>query len=134
MRGVLQEVGIADVLHAYVSPSPGQLTCIDGHLRKSLGPQPWPVLLLDVNDAEAAYLLATYEELAPIALRDQDRLAALLGAVQSEDEAVQQLLRSIAEREGITPPAFQPVGLEKQGRLDQKAPVTCPECGAEFVP
>lgn len=32
------------------------------------------------------------------------------------------------------PPTFEPVGIEEQGRLDQKKPVTCPECGHEFVP
>ena len=31
-------------------------------------------------------------------------------------------------------PDFAPVGEDEQGRLDQKAPVTCPECGHEFVP
>jgi len=31
-------------------------------------------------------------------------------------------------------PDFQPVGIDEQGRLDQKSPVKCPECGAEFVP
>lgn len=35
---------------------------------------------------------------------------------------------------GVTPPNFQPVGVEEQPRLDQKAPVTCPHCGEEFVP
>lgn len=28
---------------------------------------------------------------------------------------------------------FQPVGIDEQGRLDQKKPVTCPECGHEFI-
>jgi hypothetical protein len=31
-------------------------------------------------------------------------------------------------------PDFQPVGIDEQGRLDEKKPVICPECGAEFVP
>jgi hypothetical protein len=31
-------------------------------------------------------------------------------------------------------PDFQPVGIEEQGRLDEKKPVTCPECGHEFTP
>jgi hypothetical protein len=31
-------------------------------------------------------------------------------------------------------PDFQPVGIDEQGRLDQKKPITCPHCGAEFVP
>ena len=31
-------------------------------------------------------------------------------------------------------PKFQPASEDEQGRLDQKNPVTCPECGVEFVP
>ena len=31
-------------------------------------------------------------------------------------------------------PDFQPVGIDEQGRLDQKSPITCPHCGEEFVP
>ena len=37
------------------------------------------------------------------------------------------------EEFGIVPD-FQPVGIEEQGRLDEKKKVTCPECGAEFTP
>jgi ParB-like chromosome segregation protein Spo0J len=31
-------------------------------------------------------------------------------------------------------PEFIPVGLDEQGRLDQKTPIICPACGHEFVP
>lgn len=31
-------------------------------------------------------------------------------------------------------PDFQPVSEDEQGRLDQKKPIICPECGAEFTP
>jgi len=31
-------------------------------------------------------------------------------------------------------PDFQPAGVDEQGRLDQKSPVKCPECGHEFIP
>lgn len=31
-------------------------------------------------------------------------------------------------------PEFVPVGLEEQGRLDEKAQVCCPNCGHSFVP
>jgi hypothetical protein len=33
----------------------------------------------------------------------------------------------------VPTPDFQPVGIEEQGRLDQKKPVVCPDCGCEFV-
>ena len=35
---------------------------------------------------------------------------------------------------GALVPDFEPVDESEQPRLDQKAPVTCPECGHEFVP
>jgi len=31
-------------------------------------------------------------------------------------------------------PDFRPVSADEQPRLDQRSPVTCPECGAEFIP
>lgn len=31
-------------------------------------------------------------------------------------------------------PTFDPSGLDDQGNLDRKAPVTCPECGTKFTP
>jgi ParB family transcriptional regulator, chromosome partitioning protein len=35
---------------------------------------------------------------------------------------------------GIEVPTFEPVAGAEQGRLDQKTPVTCPQCGHEFTP
>lgn len=35
---------------------------------------------------------------------------------------------------GLVAPNFEPVGIDQQPRLDQKAPVTCPHCGEEFIP
>ena len=31
-------------------------------------------------------------------------------------------------------PDFEPASADEQGRLDKKNPVTCPECGHEFIP
>ena len=62
LKGVLAEVGIAGALLAYRSDRQGgALVVIDGHLRKDAAPQQWPVLVLDVDDAEADYLLATHD-------------------------------------------------------------------------
>lgn len=33
-----------------------------------------------------------------------------------------------------TVPNFEPVGIDEQGRLDEKAKCKCPECGHEFTP
>lgn len=105
MRGVLTEVGIADVLRAYVSPSTGELRLIDGHMRKHLGTQPWPTLILDVDDDEAAYLLLTYDEITKLALRDLAKTTQLLHHVQSGEAAVQQMLSEMAQNHGLFPDA-----------------------------
>lgn len=34
----------------------------------------------------------------------------------------------------VQSPNFEPVGADAQPRLDQKSPIECPHCGAEFVP
>src|SRR5690349_14771161 len=62
---------------------------------------------------------------------DGDLLAEWAG----EDEAIREMF-SDQEWQEVTKevPDFQPVGVDEQGRLDQKKPVTCPHCGAEFTP
>ena len=135
LRGILGEVGIADTILAYRSErNGGKLTVIDGHLRRDAAPQQWPVLVLDVTDAEADYLLAVVDPLSAMANADAAALDALLASVNSGDAAVQAMLAGLAEEAGITPPDFEPVDVSEQPRLDQKSPVTCPHCGEEFVP
>lgn len=93
LKGVLQEVGIAGALLAYRSARQGgALVVIDGHLRKDAAPQKWPVLILDVDDSEADYLLATHDPLAAMATADAGALDALLSSVNSGEAAVQAML------------------------------------------
>lgn len=102
MRGALTEVGIADVLRVYQSPSTGAWTLIDGHMRKGLGTQAWPAIVLDVTDAEAAYLLLLGDEIAALHEKDDERLLRLLAEVQSTQAPVQALLERL--REPASPP------------------------------
>ncbi len=92
LRGVLAEVGYADALLARELPD-GSLELIDGHLRAETTPEmEVPVLILDLDDREAAKLLAVHDPLAGLAQRDHDVLAELLAEVETENEAVQSLL------------------------------------------
>ena len=123
MRGILQEIGIADVLLAYVSPTTGRLTAIDGHLRKSLEDTPWPTVILDVDDAEAAYILAAGDEVTLLAQKDREALDRLLREVQSGDTAVQQMLSEMAQNAGLYPdalPSLDDLG-EQYGEPDETA-------------
>ena len=105
LKGVLAEVGIAGALLAYRSERQGgALVVIDGHLRKDAAPQRWPVLILDVDDAEADYLLATHDPLAAMATADAGALDALLSSVHSGEAAVQAMLAELAEGAGLYAP------------------------------
>ena len=135
VEGVLREIGIAGVLLVYQSAANGGgYTAVDGHLRKSVDPdQTWPCVVLDVDDAESAYLLSTHATLSAMAEASATQLEALLREVSSGESAVQQLLAQLAEQHGVAPPGFQPTGVEGQGHLDEKAKITCPSCGEVFT-
>ena len=61
LRTLLSDIGYADALIARELPD-GRLELIDGHLRVETTPDAMvPVLVLDVNEAEADKLLATLD-------------------------------------------------------------------------
>jgi hypothetical protein len=101
LRGLLEQVGIAATLTAYSSErNGGQLTLIDGHLRKQDFDCDWPVLILDVNDAEADLLLATYDPLSALAEYDKPALDQLLGRVKARSPALLAVVKDLAAKPG----------------------------------
>jgi ParB-like nuclease domain len=95
LRGVLAEVGYAGALLARELPD-GALELIDGHLRAETTPDAVvPVLVLDVDEKEAAKLLATYDPLSALAETNIQALEALLANVQTESGALAQLLENL---------------------------------------
>lgn len=101
LRAVLDEVGIAGALLAFYD-SNGQLTAIDGHLRRSLNPDvEWPVLVLDVNEEESLLLLATHDPLAEMAQADAKALDGLMARLKTENEALAGLFHDVAEQANL---------------------------------
>ncbi len=126
LKGVLSEVGIAGALLAYRSERQGgALVVIDGHLRKDAAPQAWPVLILDVDDVEADYILATHDPLAAMATADAGALDALLSSVQSGEAGVQAMLAELAARNGL-------YGIDIPDPEPQKEPQLNSECFIEI--
>lgn len=96
LRGMLDEVGKADVLRAYYKD--GKLTLWDGHLRQNLdSDQEWWVAITDLTEQEAALMLVAFDPIAALAEQDAERLDALLRDVQTGDEALQELLYELGE-------------------------------------
>ncbi|MCK9254109.1 MAG: hypothetical protein M0P55_15275 [Clostridiales bacterium] len=99
VAGILESVGIVDVLMAYRSQRQGgRLTLLDGHLRKKLDPeQEWPVVITDLTDEEADLILTTHDPLAAMAGVDAEKLRELLDRQVSavDSLAVQEVFRQL---------------------------------------
>ena len=97
LRGILAEVGYADALLARELPD-GSLMLVDGHLRAETTPeQEVPVLVLDINEAEADKLLLSLDPLAALAETNAVALDALLREVDTGSEGLQQMYADLAE-------------------------------------
>jgi ParB-like chromosome segregation protein Spo0J len=99
-------------------------------IRASIVPDAWSA------ERAQAYVVADNEtqrgadvdEEALAALIDEATQEVDLGALGFDQAGLDALLA------GITVPDFESVGIDEQGRLDQKAQCTCPECGHVFTP
>ena len=77
LQAMLADVGIADAVIARETPE--GLVLIDGHLRTDLDPnQTLPVLVTDLDEAEAGKVLVTLDPLAAMVEVDSDALARLI--------------------------------------------------------
>ena len=133
LKGILAEVGYADALLARELDD-GTLMLVDGHLRAETTPeQEVPVLVLDIDEAEADKLLLSLDPLAALAETNAQALDTLLREVDTGSEGLQQMYADMAEDAGVIPPDFEPASADEQSRLDEKAKTKCPECGHEFT-
>lgn len=93
--------------------------------------------VMDLDDAQALAVLVGDNRHSELATRDQDALSVLLTELAQADALLgtgyygDDLDALLAEING---PTFLPVGEDEQGRLDQKARCTCPNCGEVFTP
>ncbi len=100
LRGLLAEVGYANALLAR-ELADGTLELVDGHLRAETTPDAIvPVLMLDVDEAEADKLLVTLDPLSAMATTSHEQLQALLAEVDTENDAVRAMLEDVARRHG----------------------------------
>lgn len=101
LRGVLAEVGYVDALIARELPD-GTLEIVDGHLRAETTPDTEvPVLVVDLSEAEAAKVLATFDPLSAMAEADANLLDELLREVETGSEDLAKMLTDLAEDAGI---------------------------------
>lgn len=95
----------------------------------------------DPMEPRALQIVVGDNEIARLALKHEDQLAALLQELSLDDPTAllgtgfdETTLKILAEQSGMITPDFQPVGIEEQGRLDEKVPLECPACGHTWTP
>ncbi len=114
LRGILAEVGYADALLVRELPD-GALEIIDGHLRAETTPDEMvPVLVLDLDQDEAAKLLTVLDPLAGMAEANEQALGQLLAEIQTDDAALQAMLEGLAAEHGIKEEEIPAVDAEPQ--------------------
>ena len=101
LEAVLDEVGwVQDVI---VNSKTN--TLIDGHLRVKLalrkGETSIPVKYVDLTEQEEVQILAAFDPVAAMAATDKEKLAALFAEIDTDNEAMNEFLQGLAEREGI---------------------------------
>ncbi len=96
LSGILEEVGISGALLARETDA--GLELIDGHLRSDMDKATeWPVLILDVDEAEANLLLATIDPIGAMASKNEEQLKKLLGDLDAQNEALTEMLDSMSK-------------------------------------
>jgi hypothetical protein len=133
LSGVLSDLGW--IQQVIVNKTTGNV--IDGHLRielaKSQSEKSIPVLYVELSESEEALALAVLDPISAMAQTDKEKLAELLGSIESTDVDVMNFIEELAIKEGIVSPDFAPGTEDDQGRLDEKEPTICPNCGHEWV-
>lgn len=96
LADLLGEVGFADAILTHELED-GSLEIIDGHLRRSIDPElTVPVLVTDLDKAEADKLLASLDPLAALAESDGEALADLLASIDTRSEELRRLFADLA--------------------------------------
>lgn len=111
----------------------GNIGMEDAILVHSDGTKPIIHVRTDLDpDSEMARLAAFYDNrTAELASWDTDVLAALMQETNIAPVAMTPEEAADLIAAGSVPD-FEPVGIEEQGRLDEKKMTTCPECGHVF--
>lgn len=143
LTAVLAEVGYADALIVRELPD-GQLEIVDGHLRSSIDADAVvPVLVVDLDDREAATVLATLDPLAAMAVTDEAALRALLEGIGGADDPLRRLAEAASA--SALPPATRPKLDDEEEPQPRGEPTTQPGdvwrlgehrliCGDSFEP
>lgn len=96
------------------------------------------VVVTELEGSEATAYAIADNRTSELAEWDDVALAQQLKALEEVDQGLLDAIgfdaEDIANLAIHLDPEFSPGDEEEQGKLDEKNPITCPECGNEFTP
>ena len=140
LAGLIKKFGFHDS-HAIAVDEEGIIIWGHGRLEaaKLAGKDEVPVeVLTGLSDAEKQTLRIADNGIAEQSDWDMDALARELAELDDADisgdllSLGDELLEQLEDVDSI--PEFDPIGADAVPRLDQKSPITCPNCQHEFIP
>ena len=130
MLGVVQTADGMPIYHEVFDGNTAEAPTMLPTVRKVLARYPHIRRLVMVAD-RGLLSVDNLADLSAISLPDGQPLEFILAVPARRYGEFAELLQTVGAG---TVPDFAPVGADEQPRLDQKAPVTCPHCGEEFIP
>lgn len=149
LRGLMAEVGVVDAVlvrpvddaalaslrkvkagdvaafSKWIAAYDGDFMLIDGHLRaEEIRDQPLSALVLDLDEREAAEILATFDPVGDLAGMDREKFLALAGDFNSASAAVQAMVADLAHVEtrmaaDAREASREPERREREGRYEE---------------
>jgi hypothetical protein len=97
MKGILDQIGIADVLVVYKSArANNRYVIIDGHMRATDFQADWPCAVTDLTDDEADLLIQAHDQVGQLALTDAQTIRQLKEKAEFDDKSVRMMLDRLA--------------------------------------
>lgn len=100
---------------------------------KALGWSEASVVHVDLDNTQAAALGVALNRTSELAEWDKDILGSLLHGLQEDGLNLAEIGFDLTDLPNYSPD-FGAGSADDQGKLDEKAKITCPECGHEFAP
>lgn len=117
----------------------GVNTLLDGHERVTLalgkGEETLvPIEYVDLDEEKEDLFLLVIDEITAMAMKDKQKLDALLRDTKPQDAALQQMLSELAAREGLYTGNghHNDISLNRTPVIDERDAMVCPSCGAVF--
>ena len=132
LTGMLERIGIIDAVIARETPE--GLELIDGHLRTEIAADAvLPVIVVDLDEIEAAEALATHDPLGAMAETDDEKLTGLLADISDTEDLGEVLERIPNLRRRLDVDLAAAVEALDAAPAEAPAPThLCPACGHEW--